>query len=415
MKQSIGLVLLQIFGILLGLISVFWVAGSLPAEEYAIVGIYNIISALIVVFSNTGFETYAIRNVLAWREAGENDKIKLIVSQAIIYRMILAILVFIPLIGYIVYISLNKFEGQYFSLFFTMGLLSVSNAFNDSTILILKAFNKYFVAALATYTINVFGKLAALLLFIKFGFGTYIWTIILLPVFVSIPLIYMLKDWFSFKNVFKKEYVIDSLKKSKFFALSAYLSYASSYLDQLIVSIFMSPEVIGAFTLSKSILQIVISFIENIFDPLIQNLVRFKNDIFEFRNKMKFIFKIRNIVLILSILGLPILVAYINDILALLKIDHYPYLNYFIIFIYLSQIGHIAMKVKYSYISLFHHPKFYLNLMVFRTSLSIFLLAIILFINVKYVFTYILITNLFLIGYTNHIYRNMNKSNIYIK
>ncbi|MFA6738575.1 MAG: hypothetical protein WCR89_07460, partial [Bacteroidales bacterium] len=70
MKQSVGLVILQIFGIILGLVSVFFVAGSLPAEEYALVGVYNVISTIVVVFSNTGFETYAIRNVLDWKEKG---------------------------------------------------------------------------------------------------------------------------------------------------------------------------------------------------------------------------------------------------------------------------------------------------------------------------------------------------------
>ena len=86
MKQSIGLVILQILGVSLGLVSVFWIAGSLPPKIYAIVGIYNVISTFIVVFSNTGFETYAIRNVLVWQQLGQNDKIKLdVIHQELKY------------------------------------------------------------------------------------------------------------------------------------------------------------------------------------------------------------------------------------------------------------------------------------------------------------------------------------------
>ena len=49
MKQSVGLVILQIFSIVIGFVSVFWVAGSLPSEEYSIVGIYHIIASIIII------------------------------------------------------------------------------------------------------------------------------------------------------------------------------------------------------------------------------------------------------------------------------------------------------------------------------------------------------------------------------
>ena len=253
MKQSIGLIILQFFGIILGFISVFYVAGSLTPEVYAVVGVYTVISTVIVVFSNTGLETYAIRNVLAWKEIGENDKIKLIITQAIVYRTILAGLIVMPIIGYAIYMSKQKFDGQYLELFIFMGIMGIINATNDATILSLRAFNKYFSAALATYSVNVFGRLLALVLFVKFGFNTYIYTIIFLPLVITIPTIFMLKEWLSMRGVFQKANLIESFKKSKSFGLAAYFSYAFNYFDQLIISIFMSAEILGAFTVGKSL------------------------------------------------------------------------------------------------------------------------------------------------------------------
>ena len=146
MNQSLALVILQVFGVVLGFVSVFYVAGTLSAEVYAVVGIYNVISIFIVVFSNTGIETHGIRNILALQETGENIKIKLIVTQAILYRIILACFVVLPMIVYAIYVSKQKFEGQYLELFVFMGLFGIAKAINDSTLLLLRAFNKYFAA-----------------------------------------------------------------------------------------------------------------------------------------------------------------------------------------------------------------------------------------------------------------------------
>lgn len=404
MKQSFSLVILQFFGIVLGLISVFYVAGTISAEVYAVVGIYNIISIFIVVFSNTGIETYGIRNVLAWQEAGENNKIKQIVTQAILYRTILACFVVIPVFGYAIYVSKQKFNGQYLELFIFMGLFGITKAVNDSTLLLLRAFNKYFAAALASYSVNVFGRLLALFLFIKFGFNAYIYTIILLPLLVTIPILFMLRKWISLQGVFQKENMLKVFQESKAFGLSSYISYVFNSLDQLLVSVFMSAEILGAFSVAKSIYSIAKTFIENIFDPMIQNLVRYKNNIKFIELKLKKIFKIRNILLFISIIFFPFIIIYIDKVILILGLDRYPFLNYFVVFIYLSQIASVGMKVKYNYIALFYEASFYLRLTIVYALLSILFFIFVILIDVKFIFSYVLLTNLILIFYTNKLF-----------
>lgn len=409
MKQSFALVILQFFGITLGLISVFFVAGTLSAEVYAVVGIYNIISVFIVVFSNTGIETYGIRNILAWQETGENNKIKQIVTQAILYRTILACVIVLPMVGYAIYVSEKKFDGQYLELFIFMGLFSITKAVNDSTLLLLRAFNKYFAAALATYSVNVFGKLLALFLFIKFGFNSYIYTIILLPFIVTIPVLFMLRKWISLKGVFQRDNLFKVFKRSKTFALSGYISYAFNFLDQLLVSIFMSAEVLGAFSVAKSIYAIAKTFIENIFDPMIQNLVRYKNDIKLIDLKLNKIFKIRNILLFISLIFLPLVIIYIDAGIMILGLERYPFLNYFVVLIYISQIASLILKVKYNYISLFYSHDYYLKLTAMKAVLSlVFFVLVFQFFSFKYIFLFTLITNIILIFYSSYIFKTHN-------
>ena len=408
MNQSIGLIILQFFGIALGLFSVFFVAGSIPAQVYAVVGVYGVMSTITLVFSNTGFETYAIRNILAWQEKQEIAKIKLIVTQAIIFRTLMAIIVFIPLIVYAMYMSSSKFNGQYLVLFLLMGLLSIFSAINDAVVLILKSFNMYFFAALATYSVNVFGKLIALLLFFRFGFNVYIYSIILLPLFVTLPIVFMIRRWISLEGVFYKENVLACFKNSKSFALSSYVSYVYSSLDQLLVSFFLSAEILGSFTIGKNLLNIGKGFIENIFDPMLQGLIRYRNNLSIIREKFKSVLKVRNILLIISIILIPIIIIFVDQALSLLRLNRYPFLNYFVVFIYLSQIAHIGMKVKYNYICLFFPQSYYLKLIAISGLLLISSFAVIILIDAKFLFLHVLFSNLIMILYSRKLFNKIN-------
>jgi hypothetical protein len=100
MKQSYGLIILQIIGIIVGLFSILWVAGSFPSEVYAIVGVQVVISSILVVFSNTGLGAHAIRKILLWTEVNDLVKIKKIIALAIGFRVLFATIVVLPMIGY---------------------------------------------------------------------------------------------------------------------------------------------------------------------------------------------------------------------------------------------------------------------------------------------------------------------------
>lgn len=408
MKQSVGLVILQVLGIVVGLVNTFWVAGSIPSKLYAVVGIQGVISSIIIIFSNTGLETHGIRNILLWKEKGEILKIKRNITQAITIRTLLATVIFLPMIGYASYISRYKFNSQYLLLFIAMGACAIASALNDAVILMLKAFNKYLFAAFVSYSVNVFGRVVALFLFFSFGFDAYIITIMLLPLLITLPVIYIIKEWFDFKGSFIIKELTMQLKIAKPFALSSYISYLFNYFDQLIVSLFLTTEVLGSFTMGKNILGISKQLIENIFDPLIQNLVRFKEKSDILREKLLKIFKLRNILIAIGFLIFPIIFVFLDTIIACFNLTHYPYLDVFIISIFVGQIAHIGVKIKYNFIALFYQSTYYLKLTIVNASLSVLTFILVSFVNIEYIFIYIAITNIIMIFITRYIFSHNN-------
>ena len=410
MRQSKNLIILQLFGISLGLFTVFKVASGIPSKLYAITGVYAVISSIVTVFSNTGLETYAMRNVLAWKEEGKIQLIKTSISRAILLRTLIALMLFLPVLAYSWYLSTYKFNGDLFGLFALMGIMSLFAALNDSMVLILKSFNKYFSAALILFSIEVFGKLAALVLFIKYGFSAYIHTIIFLPLIVTIPVLFILKKWLTAKNIFSFNGIIADLRTSRHFRLSSYISYIFNYFDQFAVSIFLTPGLLGSYTLGKSLLGIARRFISNVFDPSIQKLVSYKNDLSEFKLALNKIFKVRDIILVLGIIGIPIFYLYFNDFIKWSGLSHYPNLFYYGFLIYLSQIVFIMMKVKHHVVIMFYDPKYYFMLMVITSTTALVLFFINLVLSVKLLFAYSVVTYFIMTIITLYIY-NKHKEN----
>jgi O-antigen/teichoic acid export membrane protein len=414
MKQSIGLVILQITGILLSFFSVFYVAASLSPKLYAIVGVQAVIFGIISVFSNFGFETYAIRNVLHWKENGENEKIGTIVTQSIVIRTIIAFILQIPLFVYIVYISNSKFSGEYLNLFMLISVFAIPKATLDAANLILKSFNRYFVAVLSGYIVQVFGKIIALILFTIYGFKIYIITLILLPLIVLFPTLFMLKEYLNVEELFKIKEFKNNYRKSWKFALASYASYPFNYLDTLLVSIFMPSELLGSFIIGKRLFQTGKTFITNIFDPMIQKLVQYKSDVPLLNHYLQRIIKIQSLLFILGLIIFIISFLYIKDMIEFIGINEYQYLDSFFIAIIVSQIIYIAMKVKYNFIMLFYSKNYYLLVNILFSVSSVFFLFLFLQLPFKWIYYYSVMTNFIMLTFSQILYRK-NQGVNYLK
>ena len=61
LKKSFIIVLIQIVGSLLGLITIYFVAGSMEPEVYSLIGVFSVMSNILVTFSDLGIETTMMR------------------------------------------------------------------------------------------------------------------------------------------------------------------------------------------------------------------------------------------------------------------------------------------------------------------------------------------------------------------
>ena len=82
-KNSFLIILIQITGIVLGFISIYFVAGDMAPEVYSLVGVFTIVSGVVLVFSNFGVETTMLREALYWKGIGDNEKVIEYTTQAI--------------------------------------------------------------------------------------------------------------------------------------------------------------------------------------------------------------------------------------------------------------------------------------------------------------------------------------------
>ena len=289
-----------------------------------------------------------------------------------------------------------------------MSISSVFSALNNSLEIILKSFNKYFLAALIPFIVNILGRLLALILFIYYGFEFYINVIMLLPIFITLFVIFKIKKWIIFTGNIKRKTLLMNFKTAKHFKFSTYVTYIYDRLDQLLISVFFSTELLGSYTIAKRILSLGITIVKNIFNPMIQKLINLKNDFVELERSILKIMKIRNYLLLLIVFGLPIVYYYTTDLIEIIGLDKYKYLNYFIISIYLSFFFYVLMKVKFTIISLFYDSIYYLKLTIFLATISALFFASFIVIDVKIVFIYLSFSYFITWLYSLYIYKKKN-------
>lgn len=405
MSQSVKLIILQLFSLGLGFFSVFFVAGRIPPSLYAIVGVYDIIASILRVFSNAGLETFAIRNVLFYEKNGEINKISELITQSLFLRIVFASVLAIPLLIYAKFISIDKFNGDYFMLFVLMILSGGFVAINESVVLLLKSFNKYFSAAFVGFCVNILGRFIAIFVFIYVGFEEYIYVIISLPIIVTSIVIFKLKKWISLKKHIKKQSIYLNIKHSKHFTLSSYIAYVYNMLDQLLVSVFFTTEILGSFTIGKRILNISRAIISNIFDPMVQKLVQVKGNLNVLQKEIAFIEKIKNLMIVAMLFALPVIVIYISDLLILLNLNKYPHLGTFIIFIYIGILFLVQMKLKHHIILLFYDSIYNLKLSIIMAISGCIVFSLTVNIDVRGAFLYLGITNFIIYVYSRYVYK----------
>ncbi|MBH0019499.1 oligosaccharide flippase family protein [Pseudoalteromonas sp. SWXJ133] len=376
LKQSYFYLILQLFNVFVGLFVALFIARNVDMETFAVFSIYSIVLALFTTFTFLGYENVLIRNVLHWKKHGQINKIKNLVSNAIVSRIVTSLLLQIPIFIYLFYLSATKFNNEYFMLLCSFNLAGIFSALSNANGLILKAFNR-FVLSFSIITISsLLGRLIAIVVFLHFGFDGFILTLIIVPFLTFIISVYFIKEFFSFKHISYKYFW--KFKRYKYFIFSGYLNYFKVSIDQLLVSIFLSAEILAVYNLAKKVEDIGRTVISSFFEASLQKLIFYKSDrtkSVQYKNK---IYLIKYIFLAFIIFFVLIFDYFVGDIIKVLGLEHYKYLDSYLIIASWTPVLYLNYKIESHIISLFEEQKkiFAMDILISLFSVIVALLCL---------------------------------------
>lgn len=379
MQQSIILVLIQIVNVIVSLISIYFIAKNVNPANYSIIGIYNVITSIMVTFSFIGIENIAIRNNLNWQAERQFKRIRIVVTNSLSSRIVMIVILTPFLLLYSKWISLNKYNGQYLLIMFLYIFSGGVITMNNSMRLILISFNRYVFSTLSNSFVNVFGKLFAIAVFIKYGFYSYLITVIVFPLVVFFPLLFVVYKWIDLSLFFSIRVLLANIRRAKYFAFSSYLKYFTYNFDQILVSIFFPADIFASFAIGKRIEDILKIIIENFFDPILQQMVSDKSNFLKLKHRYNMVNKLNYILLISGVSLFVILWFYSSSIIILIGIDRYKYMDIYFALAILSSVIFLSYKIKLNFINLFYRPKtiFIMDLILMSNSVAILSIFII--------------------------------------
>lgn len=351
MKQSLGLIILQILGLVVSFFTIIFVASQIVPEVYAVMGVFAVVTGTMRALSGMGLESFAIRNILMWREEKQYEKIEMAVSQALFSRLIAGIVLVPIMAGYVYFISSTKFAGQYFGVFLLFIVSGLIFSFNNSISLSLLAFNRYFLSSLIDFSVNVLGHLAALYLFIHYGFNVFIITIVFLPFISFIILIKINYRWIKRIYLQNVSFLLSNVWENREFLFLEYIQYIFKSFDQLLVSIIASPQLFSVFSLAKRIEDSGEVFVDNLFDPFMQRAVEFKNNQDLLDKHIRVAKRWHQYLIAMAALFVVTFFFLKDYLIDILHLAHYSYVDIFFFFAVLSNSVYLLNKYMHNYLS----------------------------------------------------------------
>lgn len=303
LKKSLYIILIQIIGIVLGFASVFLVAGDMEPEVYAIVGIYQIVCNLSMIFTGWGIESTLTREALYWKKKGDTEKVKEYTTQALFSKAVSGIVVIPAMFLYLMAMNAVKYEGKHTTLFMCLLVGAITNLLIDSMRNIVRSEGGYvFVQIMSTLNATIL-KFFGIILYFSFGASCYLYFYVLSSLPILLCFIIKCRKNISYKYVQMKP-MLRKIWNAKYLWLKADLEYIRGNADSLLVSVLFPTSIMGSYSIYKSIDQMMKNFIEGFFDVLSQHTVQYKGDeeaLIKQEKKIKFV---RNIFILAVILGL---------------------------------------------------------------------------------------------------------------
>lgn len=416
-KKSFTIVIIQIVGALLSFLTLYLVASDMEPEVYSLVGVYNVVSSIMLTFSDLGIETTMMREALYWIENGEGHKVKEYTTEALISRFIGFVFLLPFIIGYLYYMNKTKYHNAYgwLMVFFAIG--SMITALNDAMSLVVRSQGGYVFSQAAKTVNNYMFKFCGIILYFLKGANWYL----VFCAFSSIPLLFIFLIKLRKNLIFSKIKINKVLKKiyvARYLWLKTDLDFFKTNVDGILVSTLFPSNIMGSYTIFCSLDGMLRLFLDGFFDVLSQNLVKYKGNVEELLRQEKIIKLARNLVMVCLIIGTFTFTLMPEFFINILSMNNYPHISQMITCVGIIGIVHLIGKYEVNILALFAGSKvnFIMGIYTFGISvisyLGLFISKSVYVVLCQKVITYLFtsIISIFVfnknkINYYNNIYR----------
>lgn len=378
LKKSFIIIIIQTFGAALGLITLYFIAGDMAPEVYSLVGVYNIISTIVLTFSDLGIETTMMREALYWVKQGQQDRVKEHTTQALLSRM-MAFVVLLPfLVGYLEYLNIAKYDGQYTALLLTFLIGGEIAGLNNAMSLIVRSQGGYVFSQLVSTLNNYVIKFVGLGLYFSMGEKVYLFFYGLSSIPLLIVYLIKIRKYISFKYINVKD-TLKKIFKARYLWLKTDLDYLKNNADSILVSALFPASIMGSYSIFKTLEQLSKNVIEGFFDVQSQNTVKYKgneNKLLECEKKIK---KIQGVFILLIMFGIGVFLFNTVFWIALVHLNQYDGIAIMILTIGVISILHLIGKYEINALAFFASSKlnFWMGVGIFAATIVSFLWAFI--------------------------------------
>jgi len=355
-KKSIVVVIIQILGVLLGLLSLYFIAGDMAPEVYSLVGVYTTVSAVALSFTGFGVETTIVREALLWREQGREEKVREYVTQAIVLKTITFAVICPLVVFYLMFLNATKYGGQYTLLMFAFVVGAYIHDLNNSMSQIVRAQGGYIFSTFASTLNNYLVKAVGIPLYYVAGAKVYLFFYAL----SSIPLavVYIIKIYHLIDpKCIQLKSMLHKVYDARYFCLKGYMEYGKANLDSLLVNALFPASIMGSYTIFKQLEQIAKTIIEGFFDVLTQQTVQCKGKQKELEKYEVSIKKARNIIFITIVFGIFVFLNAPEFFVRIVRLSEYEYIEKMIVCIAIISLIHVAGKYEINAIGFFASSK----------------------------------------------------------
>lgn len=370
LKKSIYIVLIQVIGIALGFASVFFVAGDMEPEVYSIIGIYQIVCNISMVFTGWGIESILTREAMYWNRQGEHERVKEYTTQAILSKVVSGMVVVPVIIIYLMIMNKVKYNSEYTLLFLCLAVGAVSNYLIDSMRNIVRAEGGYvFVQVMSTLNTTIL-KFFGIILYFLFGVDCYLYFYVLSALPILLIFIIKCSTNISLRYVQFKPMLM-RVWEARYLWLKADLEYVRSNVDSLLVSLLFPTAIMGSYSLYKSLEQMMRNFIEGFFDVLSQHTVQFKGNedaLLKQEKKIKFA---RNISMLVIMAGILIYVPKMSWWIDIMNLSNYGGIEWFVLCVALGGMLYLMGKYEINAISFLAETKMNFVIAILNSMIAI--------------------------------------------